>query len=359
MIDTSCHRGSRLKEGGRGRFPCRYSEYAARVGNARPYGCVGLGEKSANLPVAKRAVRRYNDTEENQRKGRITMTLKDYRYDGSRKVSIRHLTTTAPDTADKKALEKQTKKNLEQAAILQEKLMASGAEGLIVAIQARDAAGKDSLIKKVFGQLNPAGLEVHAFKAPTKEDLSHDYLWRLHKRLPQRGHIGVFNRSHYEDVLVTRVHQMEKGYAMPERVTKDPDFYGKRYRQLKNWEQYLYENGYRMVKVFLNVSREEQRARFIDRMELPEKHWKLSIDDMKERALWKAYDEAYEAAIDQTGTEESPWYVLPADNKWYTRYLMSEILLDVLTRMDPQYPPLDPAEAAKVPQALAELEKDE
>ena len=146
------------------------------------------------------------------------------------------------------------------------------------------------------------------------------------------------------------------GYAMPERVTGDKDFYKKRFAQLKNWEQHLYENGYRMVKIFLNISKEEQRRRFIDRMELPEKHWKLSIDDMKERALWKEYDAAYEDAINHTATEESPWYVLPADDKWFTRYLMSEILLDVLTDMAPEYPPLDPAEAAKVPQALAELE---
>ncbi len=284
------------------------------------------------------------------------MQIKDYRYDGRCKFLVREQHTAAPEGMNKKELTKKTAANLELCAILQEKLMAVGVEGLVIAIQARDAAGKDSLIKKVFGQLNPAGMEVHAFKAPSKEELSHDYLWRLHKRLPARGHIGVFNRSQYEDVLVTKVHQMEKGYKMPQRVTEDKDFYARRCRQIKNWEQYLYENGYRMVKVFLNVSKEEQRRRFIDRMELPEKHWKLSIDDMKERALWKAYDEAYEEAINHTATEQSPWYVLPADDKWYTRYLMSEILLETLVEMDPQYPPLDPAEAAKVPQALAELE---
>ncbi len=285
------------------------------------------------------------------------MDLKDYRYDGSRKLTLKELSTAAPQDASKKLLVKQTQENLEQCVLLQEKLCAEGVEGLIIAIQARDAAGKDSLVKKVFGQLNPAALEVHSFKAPGKEELSHDYLWRLVRCLPPRGKIGVFNRSHYEDVLVTRVHQMEKGYAMPQRVIADKDFYPKRYRQIRSWEQYLYENGYRMVKVFLNVGQEEQKQRFIDRMELPEKHWKLSINDMKERALWKAYDEAYEDAVNHTAVPTAPWYVLPADDKWFTRYLMSEILLDVLTRMDPQYPPLDPAEAAKVPQALAELEK--
>ena len=282
--------------------------------------------------------------------------IEEYRFDGSNKLSIKEMPTCAEPSARKKDIIKRTEENMLQCALLQEKLYAEGKEGLLIAIQARDAAGKDSLIKKVFGKLNPAALEVHSFKAPTKEDLSHDYLWRLVKCLPPRGSIGVFNRSHYEDVLVTCVHQMEKGYAMPERVIGDKDFYKKRYSQLKNWEQYLYENGYRMVKVFLNVSKEEQRRRFIDRMELPEKHWKLSIGDMKERSLWKEYDAAYEDAINHTATEESPWYVLPADDKWFTRYLMSEILLEVLTDMAPEYPPLDPAEAAKVPQAMAELE---
>ena len=282
--------------------------------------------------------------------------IEEYRFDGSNKLCIKEMPTCAEPSARKKDIIKRTEENMLQCALLQEKLYAEGKEGLVIAIQARDAAGKDSLIKKVFGKLNPAALEVHSFKAPTKEDLSHDYLWRLVKCLPPRGSIGVFNRSHYEDVLVTRVHQMEKGYVMPERIIWDKDFYRKRFTQLKNWEQYLYENGYRVVKVFLNVSKEEQRRRFIDRMELPEKHWKLSIGDMKERSLWKEYDAAYEDAINHTATEESPWYVLPADDKWFTRYLMSEILLDVLTDMAPEYPPLDPAEAAKVPQAMAELE---
>ena len=285
------------------------------------------------------------------------MNAKEYRFDGKNKLVLKDMPTCAEPAARKKELAVRTEENLAQCALLQEKLFASGIEGLIIAIQARDAAGKDSLIKKVFGKLNPAALEVHSFKSPTKEELSHDYLWRLNKRLPARGKIGIFNRSHYEDVLVTRVHQMEKGYAMPQRVTQDKDFYKKRYTQLKNWEQYLYENGYRMVKVFLNVSQEEQRRRFIDRMELPEKHWKLSIGDMKERALWKEYDAAYEDAINHTATGEAPWYVLPADDKWFTRFLMSEILLETLTDMAPEYPPLDPAEAAKVPQAMAELEK--
>ena len=284
------------------------------------------------------------------------MPRQEYRFDGSRTLEIREMTTDAGAAAkDKKALVKRTEKNMEQAAILQEKLYAEGREGLVIAIQARDAAGKDSLVRKVFGLLNPAALEVHSFKTPSKEELSHDYLWRINRALPPRGKIGVFNRSHYEDVLVARVHQLEKSYAMPERVTGDPELYTKRYAQLRSWEQYLYENGYRVVKVFLNVGKEEQKARFIDRMVLPEKHWKLSLNDMNERALWDEYDKAYEDAMNATATPESPWYILPADDKWYARYLMSEILLETLTEMNPQYPELDEDEAARVPEALEKL----
>ncbi|MBQ7305471.1 MAG: polyphosphate kinase 2 family protein, partial [Clostridia bacterium] len=209
-----------------------------------------------------------------------------------------------------------------------------------------------------FSGLNPAALEVTSFKAPNSTELSHDYLWRIHQALPPRGKIGLFNRSHYEDVLAVRVHHLEKTYKLAKRCITD-DFFQRRFRQLRNWEEYLYENGLRMVKIFLNVSRDEQRRRFLDRLELEEKHWKLSTSDMKERALWAEYDAAYEDCINQTATPECPWYVLPADNKWYTRYLMSEILVDILEEMDPHFPPLDPAEEAKIPQIMVELEMED
>ena len=287
------------------------------------------------------------------------MSAKDYLFDGSRKASLKNMPTTAGDRKkDKAELVEKTAKNIARAAELQEKLYAAGQEGLVIALQARDAAGKDSLIKKVFSGLNPAALEVHSFKAPNSTELSHDYLWRIHQALPPRGKIGLFNRSHYEDVLAVRVHHLEKTYKLAKRCVTE-DFFDRRFRQIRWWETYLYENGLRMVKIFLNVSREEQRRRFLDRLELEEKHWKLSTSDMKERALWDEYDAAYEDCINQTATPECPWYVLPADNKWYTRYLMSEILVDILEKMDPQFPPLDPAEEAKIPQIMLELEMEE
>lgn len=284
------------------------------------------------------------------------MSIRDFRYDGEKKLVLKNLPTGAPGMKQKKPdLVRKTEENMVKVAALQNRLMAAGTEGLIVAIQARDAAGKDSLIRHLFGQLDPAGLQITSFKTPTKTDLAHDYLWRINAALPPRGMIGVFNRSHYEDVLVTRVHAMEKTYQMPKRVTEAPDFYQRRYRQLNDWERYLYENGYRMVKIFLNVGQEKQCERFLDRMELPEKHYKLSLNDMKERALWDDYNAAYEDAVNATGTPESPWYVVPADTKWYTRYIVSEILLDTLERMAPEYPPLNAADAAQIPAAMEEL----
>ena len=286
------------------------------------------------------------------------MALKDYCFDGKRQLKLKEMPTDAGEyLVQKRELNDRTKENMIRAAALQETLYAAKQEGLIFALQARDAAGKDSLIKKVFGRLNPAGLEITSFKVPNKTDLAHDYMWRINRAMPERGTIGVFNRSHYEDVLVVQVHQMQKDYILADRC-KTEDFFERRYRQINNWEEYLWENGFRMVKIFLNVSKEEQKNRFLDRMELPEKHWKLSVGDMKERALWDEYDRAFENCINATGTEHAPWYVLPADNKWYTRYLMSEVILSTLEDMNPEFPPLDAEEAAKIPLAMQELERE-
>ena len=286
------------------------------------------------------------------------MSIGDYCFDGSRKLKMRDMPTGASDKKEQKAeLTAKTDENMKRAAELQDRLYAAGEEGLVIALQARDAAGKDSLIRKIFSGLNPAGLMITSFKAPNEEELAHDYLWRINRALPERGSIGVFNRSHYEDVLAVRVHSLQNGYRMAGRCLTE-DFFERRYRQLRDWERYLWENSYRVVKVFLNVSKEEQKQRFLDRMERSDKHWKLSLGDLKERALWEAYDEAFEDCINATAAPEAPWYVLPADSKWYTRWLMSEVLVKTLEEMNPQYPPLDPREAALIPAAMQELEGD-
>jgi PPK2 family polyphosphate:nucleotide phosphotransferase len=286
------------------------------------------------------------------------MPLKDYCFDGKKTLRIREMPTDAGEyKVQKTDLVIRTEENLTRAAELQERLYAAKQEGLVFALQARDAAGKDSLIKKVFSKLNPAGLKITSFKVPNKTDLAHDYMWRINRAMPERGTIGVFNRSHYEDVLVVQVHQMQKDYILAPRCLTE-DFFERRYRQLNNWEEYLWENGFRMVKIFLNVSKEEQKNRFMDRMELPEKHWKLSVGDLKERSLWEEYDRVFESCINATATEHAPWYVLPADDKWYARYLMSEIIVKTLEEMDPQFPPLDAEEAAQIPVVLQDLEGD-
>lgn len=275
------------------------------------------------------------------------MSFKDYLFDGERELTLRRMNTSAKgDGVDKKEVLRCTAKNLEKIAELQERLYAQGREGVIVVLQAMDAAGKDSTIKHVMSGIDPQGVDVYSFKQPSGEDLAHDYLWRAVKSLPTRGKMAIFNRSYYEDVLVVKVHSLQKNYKMAARCIDDPHFFEKRYRQIAHFEEYLYENSYRLVKIFLNVSQEEQKERFLERIDKPEKNWKFSESDLKEREHWEEYMDAYEDAINATATEHSPWYVFPADNKWYTRYLVSEAVLHVLEDIAPEFPDL-PAQQKK------------
>ena len=264
------------------------------------------------------------------------MSLKDYRFDGEEKLELRGMNTGAKkDGVDKEDILRRTEKNLGRIEALQDKLYADGRESVLIILQAMDAAGKDSTVKHVMGCVNPQGIDVHSFKQPTSEELSHDYLWRAMKALPARGKMALFNRSYYEDVLVVKVHALQKNYKMPARVLEDPDFFKKRYRQIRHFEEYLYENGCRVVKIFLNLSREKQKERFLERIQVEAKNWKFSQADIRERAYWNDYMDAYEAAVNETATRHSPWYVIPADQKWYTRYLVSEAGLGVLEDIDP------------------------
>lgn len=189
-------------------------------------------------------------------------------------------------------------------------------------------------------EVNPQGVEVHTFKQPSDEELGHDYLWRAVRCLPVRGKIALFNRSYYEDVLVVRVHQMQRGYRMPSRCVDmdDDEFFERRLKRISEFEEHLWENGYRVMKLFLNVSPEEQRLRFLERIDNPSKNWKFSEADITERAFWPKYREAYEDAIDRTATRHSPWYVIPADQKWFARWLVSEAVVDLLEEVDPPLP---------------------
>jgi PPK2 family polyphosphate:nucleotide phosphotransferase len=238
---------------------------------------------------------------------------------------------------------------------LQEKLYAQDRWSLLVVLQAMDAAGKDSTIEHVMSGVNPQGCEVHAFKAPSEEELDHDFLWRTTTRLPPRGHIGIFNRSYYEEVLVVRVHAELLARQKLPRTLMTKQVWDQRFRDIKNHERYLVSNGTVVRKIFLNVSKEEQRRRFLARLERPEKQWKFSMHDVQERKLWKEYMRAYDEAIRETTTEHAPWYVVPADHKWYSRLAVSRIIIETLEELDLQFPSLDPVhkrELARVRRAL-------
>ncbi|SFI98895.1 polyphosphate:nucleotide phosphotransferase, PPK2 family [Kaistella treverensis] len=256
----------------------------------------------------------------------------------------------------KKMLEKEKEKLRD----LQEKLYADGSKSLLIVLQAMDAAGKDSLIEHVFGGVNPQGCEVHSFKSPSAKEYAHDFLWRHYIALPEKGKIGIFNRSHYESVLVCKVHPE---YNLSERVWDslndfDGKFWENRYESIRNFEKHLAENGTTIVKIFLNVSQEEQKQRFLDRINEPEKNWKFAAGDLPERALWEKYMEAYERAIDETSEDHAPWFVIPADQKWFARVAAVQIIIDALEHMDLKFPKLSDNETAALAEAKKQLENE-
>ncbi len=284
-----------------------------------------------------------------------------YRFDGSKSCKVEDLPTDGKkENLNKDEILAKTEKNLTEMAALQDALYADGREGVVFILQALDAAGKDSTVKHVMSGMNPQGVVVHSFKQPSAVELAHDYLWRVNNCLPERGKIAIFNRSYYEDVLVVQVHDLQKNYKMPEHCLNDgkEEFFKKRYRQIRSFEEYLYENGYRVVKIFLHVSKGEQKKRFLERIDDPNKNWKFSSSDLKERALFDQYCKTFDEVIDATATEHSPWYALPADQKWYTRYLVSEIVVDTLKKCKPAYPHLSPDAEKALADCRTQLESE-
>jgi PPK2 family polyphosphate:nucleotide phosphotransferase len=252
---------------------------------------------------------------------------------------------------------KDLEKNVLRLAELQDVLYAQNIHALLIIFQAMDAAGKDSVIKHVMSGINPQGCQVTAFKQPSAEEMDHDYLWRSQKALPERGRIGIFNRSHYEEVLVVRVHSgILQAQQLPDSVKNDKNIWKDRFRQIRNWEDTLAENCTHVIKFFLHVSKDEQKKRFLDRIDQPDKNWKFSAGDAKERALWNEYMKAYEEAIAATSTERSPWYIIPADKKWFTRLAVSEIIVKKLESLDMKYPEVTDAQRAELLEAKKILE---
>src|SRR6478609_46711 len=260
---------------------------------------------------------------------------------------------------DKPGVKQTLQLGVEALAAMQDILYAQDKWSLLVIFQAMDAAGKDGAIKHVMSGINPQGCQVSSFKAPSAEDLDHDFLWRCQKHLPERGRIGIFNRSYYEEVLVVRVHeQILKAQKLPEKLfTKD--IWDERFQDIRNFEKYLNRNGTIVLKFFLNVSKKEQKKRFIERVDDPDKNWKFSDADAKERGYWDDYMHAYEQLIKETSTKKSPWYVIPADNKSYARIAIASAIITALEEMDLEYPKVSEAKIAELQEVKGVLLNEE
>jgi len=259
------------------------------------------------------------------------------------------------DFLNKKAGNSLLKQGVKVLADYQERLAAQNTHGVLVCLQALDAAGKDGTIRHVMSGLNPQGVHVSSFKVPSAEELNHDFLWRYTQRLPARGEIGIFNRSHYEEVLVVRVHpELLDSERLPKNA-KGKDVWKRRYREINDWERYLTDNGIKVVKIFLNISKEEQRVRFLRRLDLPDHNWKFSASDARERRYWDDYQRAFSEMLSNTSTEWAPWHVIPADRKWFARTCVSAVLAHTLIELNPHYPRVSSAQRREEQKAKAEL----
>lgn len=282
-------------------------------------------------------------------------------YKVTGKFSMKKSNTEYDGKLEKKEGKKMLEEEVEKLRGLQEKMYADGSKSLLIVLQAMDAAGKDSLIEHVFGGVNPQGCSVTSFKTPNDKEYSHDFLWRHYLALPEKGKIGIFNRSHYESVLVCKVHPE---YNLNEKVWDSVDdfdktFWKNRYESIRNFEKHLAENGTTVVKIFLNVSKKEQKKRFLDRINEPDKNWKFAAGDLTERALWDQYMTAYEEAINETSKDVAPWFVIPADHKWFARVAAIQIIIEALEKMDLKFPTLSEKNQDGLAAAKEQLEKEE
>jgi PPK2 family polyphosphate:nucleotide phosphotransferase len=290
---------------------------------------------------------------------RIEQFLKPFRVTNGKKFKLKQVDPR--DTAGLKGKEDAAKilqSGVQRLAELQDKLYAQDRWALLLVFQAMDAAGKDGTIKHVMSGVNPAGCQVYSFKAPSSEELDHDFMWRTLRCLPERGRIGIFNRSYYEEMLVVRVHpELLHGQKVPPSLVTD-DIWMERFEDVRNIEQYLSRNGVAIVKFFLHVSRQEQRKRFLERLEREDKNWKFSMADAKERNFWDDYMHAYEDMIQHTATGEAPWYVVPADHKWFTRLVVAGAIISALEDLELAYPAVDAHKREELRLVQAELERN-
>lgn len=288
------------------------------------------------------------------------MNTENFRVKPDAKLDLEdHPTDFTGDYSDKDEAVKDLDENVQRLRELQDVLYAQDEQSLLIIFQAMDAAGKDGAIEHVMSGVNPQGVSVVSFKQPSDEELSHDYLWRCAKNAPERGRIGIFNRSHYEEVLVVRVHpQILQSQHLPAHIKSDKNVWKQRFDQIRNFETHLAANGTQILKFFLNVSKKEQKKRFLARIAEEEKNWKFSMGDVKERAHWDEYMTAYTEAIQATSTDDAPWYVIPADKKWFTRLAVSEVVVQKLESMKLSYPIVTEEHKAELAEAKTMLEAE-
>lgn len=270
---------------------------------------------------------------------------KDYMVKEDAKIRLKKWPTRVkPYYKSKEDYQEILVRHIDGLSKLQGKLYASNKYAILLIFQSLDAGGKDGAIKHVMSGVNPQGCEVHSFKHPSAEELEHDFLWRTTRSLPERGHIGIFNRSYYEEVLILRVHpELLKGENLPDSLVDKDSIWKERYKSIVQLENHLYRNGTRIIKFFLHLSKEEQKRRFLKRIDEPEKNWKFSMDDIEERKYWDDYMEAFEDCLSATSTRRAPWYAIPADDKENARLIISQIVLDSLDELDLSYPEVDAA----------------
>lgn len=287
------------------------------------------------------------------------MDIDKHRVKPEEKVNLsKYSTSDEQRYSDEELCDNRIPAMIEKLNELHLKLHAEEEKGIVVVLQAMDAAGKDEAITYIFSKLTAQGIKVSQFKKPAENDLKHDYLWRFREGLPARGQIGIFNRSYYEEVIAPRVHNLLGGTPLPNELI-DENIWNLRYRQINDFERYLVENGFPVVKFFFNMSKEEQKRRLLERMKDPAKNWEFSFNDVKERQYWDGYQEIFEDMLNNTSKEYAPWYILPADNEWHSRYIVAEVMVDMLEKIDPQFPEISGEEREKLQDAIRQLENEE
>ncbi|WP_191557005.1 PPK2 family polyphosphate kinase [Metabacillus idriensis] len=287
------------------------------------------------------------------------MNISKYMVEDNKKVELKNYATTEDHGfTEKELLEQHIPESVSKLKELHWRLHAEEKKGIVVVLQAMDAAGKDEAISYIFSNLTAQGLKTTSFQKPSDTELSHDYLWRIREGLPARGQIGILNRSHYEEVIAPRVHDLLDDETIPDNKDKE-EIWSVRFRQINDFERYMVENGFEVIKFFFHMSKEEQKHRLLERMKDPKKNWEFSFSDVEERQHWDSYQEIFEDMLSNTSTDYAPWYILPADDEWYSRYIITEAMIECLEKIDPQFPEISQENREKLDEYIDLLENEE